>query len=62
MAKDVAAVNQVISTYAPILNVGVAQDVDAFYAEYMEALNQAGYQKVLDELLVQAQAYYDSLS
>lgn len=60
--NEVAAVKKVYQEYSPILNAGIAEDVDAFYAEYKEAMDKAGFQTVLDELLVQAQAYYDTLN
>lgn len=59
---EVAAIEQVCSQYSPILAVGLADDVEGFYKEYLAELEKVGYQKYLDELLKQAQAYYDSLN
>lgn len=59
--NEYAAMAEVYSRYAPILNLGMSDDVEATYYEFKEAMKTAGLDTVLEEHLKQAQEYYNGL-
>jgi len=57
---EMAAMNAVISKYAPILEYGFAEDVEATYKEFNEQMTKAGKDKVYAEWLRQAEEFVES--
>ena len=62
LPTELAAVNDVNARYLDILRAGLAEDTEAFYYEYKDALKKAGYDALLEALLEQIQIYYDSFN
>ncbi len=62
ITNEIASIKAVMDQYKLVLNAGISDDVEGLYEEYKAALDAVGYQKVLDELVKQAQAYYDGLN
>lgn len=58
---EFAACTALIDQYLPILSTGLAEDVEATYYEWKEALKIAGVDTVLEEYRRQAQAFFDTL-
>ncbi len=49
VSGEVAAVLEVVSEYRPILETGLADDVDLLLAEFQEALREAGIEEIISE-------------
>lgn len=56
VATEVAAVSSVVSEYRPVLETGMADDVDATLAEFNSALKDAG----IDAIIAENQAQLDA--
>lgn len=61
VATEYASVAAVNSQYLPVLSTGVADNVEATYYEWKEALESAGVDVILEEYRRQAQEYMNSL-
>ena len=59
--NEVSSINALKQQYIPILYTGMAEDVEATYKEWKEAIKAAGIDAVKEEYLKQAQEYVDSL-
>ena len=53
-------VNQISDKYFPILALGMADDVEATYAQFKAEVEAAGSKAIIDEYIKQAQAQLDA--
>ena len=61
LSTEVAMCTQITAKYLPILALGMADDVEATYAQFKSELEAAGQQAIIDEYLSQVQAQLDAM-
>lgn len=60
VSTEWAAINSLEAKYGYMLDLGLVNDVEATYNEFVEALNKAGYDRVIAEFRSQLQAWLDA--
>jgi len=55
------ALSAVVTEYGTTLGLGLVEDLDATYAEFMDKLGEAGLDAYMTEVRTQYQAWYDAL-
>ena len=59
--NEMANLQRVYTQYAPLLGLGLVDDVEKTLAEFNEQAEAAGLQKILDEAKAQLDVYFNSV-
>ncbi|MGF7143540.1 putative aldouronate transport system substrate-binding protein [Anaerotaenia torta] len=59
--NELASLQSVYTQYAPLLDLGLVEDVEKTLAEFNKQAEAAGLQKIMDEVKVQVAAYLESV-
>lgn len=49
VAAEVDAVSRVVNEYRPVLETGMTEDADKTLNQFLEALDEAGMEKIIEE-------------